>query len=436
MRRFVLSLLMFALASITPSVAQDSIADNHSRIKSSGKYSPFDNGHSDFGYFRKVYSDAGGPRFMVADENDNFRFGIGGTIHATMFFDFNGSLEGSSFTTWNIPVPTDYAGQSGLTMGSSKLNFKAIGKLGGKQMVAFVEIGVGTSTGNAINLRHAYFSYGGLTVGHTYSFFMDLAAGPMTVDLQGPNTQISIRHPLIGYTFKFGNHWKLAAALERQELKINASSSAGVSDEFQECPDIAFNTSYTFDRGHLQLAALLRYLYYYRNSPLSTTSERSGTKLDVGFGGALSGSFNFTKNTSLSFQSVVGRGVGAYIQDLSESKLDLINMVTSDSASVLKTAPMYGGYFSVQHNWTQRLVSSLIYGYVHLYHMPGYVYNYDDCYNFNSSHYVAANLFWNVSDYFIVGVEYLYGVRQNVFADGSYDSGHANRVDLMLSYSF
>ena len=86
-------------------------------------------------------------------------------------------------------------------------------------MAGFIEFGAGTS-GNAINLRHAYFSYGGLTVGQTWSLFMDLSAGSETVDLEGPNTQISSRHPLIAYTLPLGKSWKIACSAEMPSLSM------------------------------------------------------------------------------------------------------------------------------------------------------------------------------------------------------------------------
>ena len=46
--------------------------------------------------------------------------------------------------------------------------------------------------------------------------------------------------------------------------------------------------------------------------------------------------------------------------------------------------------------------------------------------------YIAANAFYNVWGDLRIGLEYLHGTRKNV--DGQ--SGHANRVEAMLQYSF
>lgn len=426
----LLFLLLFA--NLVFAQQQDSLADARKVHKKTG--SALESKFSEYGFFQKVHSDAGGPRFMVADEKDNFRFGIGGTVHATVIHDFSGSVDGLTFTTWNIPVPTDFAGQTGFSMGASKLNFKAIGKLGKRDVVAFVEIGVGSS-GNGVNLRHAYFSYGGLTVGQTYSFFMDMAAGPMTVDLEGPNTQVNKRHPLVGYTFNIKDKWKIAASIERQELGSVQNPSLGIYDEFQEIPDIATRASFSFKNGHVQLATLLRYLYYYAEDTLNRVT-RSGSISNLGMGLSLSGSWRFAPSTSFSFQSVAGHGIASYIQDLSNSRLDLITMLNPDSKYELRTSPMYGGYFAIQHHWSPSVLSSLVYGYVHLYRLDGYTYNSSDCDDFRASHYFAMNVFWNVNDYFVLGAEYLFGQRENMTPDGSTAFGSANRVDVMLSYSF
>ncbi len=396
------------------------------------------------GFFRKVYTDGGGPHFTIMDNKGNFKFAIGGNVHFTMFLDFYGSVDGNDFTTTNIFVPTDKASHFGLTAGSTKLNFKAEGKVGKRNMVGFVEMGVSAANGG-ITLRHAYVSYAGFTVGHTWSQFMDLAAGARTVDLEGPNTQISIRHPLIAYTLPIGKHWHLAASAELPSLSyVFAANQHVVEEEFQAIPDFVIHAKYKSDNWHLQAGAIFRDLAFYYNDPVTGSGV---TKKRFGWGTALSGSVFVAKKVMFSGQFVFGQGIASYIQDLANAKVDLVFMhntaITNPKESYdLKTPMMCGFYAAMQVFWTSRLNSSFIYGYTNLLPIKGVEYGYlsdgGTFTNFLSeTHYAAVNLFFDINADLSIGAEYLFGMKKLRGYNGNPNQqGIANRIDFMLNYSF
>ncbi|MBQ0016161.1 MAG: porin [Bacteroidales bacterium] len=411
------------------------------------------------GFFQKAYSDPSNPRFMMTNEDETFSFGIGGVVHFTTFEDFNGSVNATGFSTFDIASPTRYANHFGMSMTNSKINFKASSKLGNHNLIAFCELSaIGD---NGIELKKVYVSYDGLSVGKTYSFFMDLAAGVQTVDLQGPNTQIDNVHPLIGYTLPIGNRWEVAMAAEISKSPISDIYEQYVNVEFQSMPDFTAHIKLHDDWGHLQLSGVYRRLHY-RSVNLQVVGNDASSN-EIGFGAALSGKVNLGSRTFVTFQGVYGRGIAQYIADLAGAEVDLVAQSWTDDniykatfdpgwannldqkvpfgCTQLTTLPVYGGYFSVQHQFNQKFFASITYGCVAT-SSRGSVYDQYSLYlttvpTYKSSQYVAANLFYNIDQYTMVGIEYLYGERHNYasLTDPS-PQGHANRIDAMLIYTF
>lgn len=372
------------------------------------------------GFFQKAYTDKGDPRFMITNEDESFKFGIGGFISVVGITDFNGMVENRDFVTSQIPVPSEnYSGQFALGAESSRINFKAVGSSKFGNIVAFLETDFRGNT-NTLRLRHAYISYFGFTIGQTWSTFMDLEAAPPTIDLEGPNTEISVRQPMIRYTHSFLDKFSVSVAMEMSSALIGDYSEFGIRNEYQKVPDFPIHFKYKDNFGHLQLGGLVRVMNYYDD----TVAHRSINK--VGFGVSLSGKFNIGKKNFLYFQSVYGQGIARYIQDLSFANLDLVRDL--NRSGNLRTLPMFGAYLSFQRNWMEHLYSALIYGFTMLNPPPQYNFPW----LFSHTHYFAVNLFWEFIPYGTMGIEYLFGKRVNQTGT----SGNANRIDIMFRYGF
>jgi hypothetical protein len=63
------------------------------------------------------------------------------------------------------------------------------------KLKVFVE-GDFQGSGNSLRLRHAYGEVGRFLAGQTNSTFMDASAQPSTLDNEGPNALVFVRHPL------------------------------------------------------------------------------------------------------------------------------------------------------------------------------------------------------------------------------------------------
>jgi len=379
------------------------------------------------GYFQKANTDKGDPRFMVANEDQTFKFGIGGFVKVVMFTDFNGSIPDNDFITSLIPIPTHHYGQFRIFASHSRLNVKVVGKVKNHTIVSFIE-GNFAGTNNAFKLRHAYVSLFGLTVGQTWSTFMDLQAGPPTIDGEGPNNQIAVRHPMIRYTYYYKDLFNVAVAAEFSEILMEdfPNEPFKVYNQPQRIPDFVTHFKYQGNFGHVQLGAVFRIMNY---------GDSTLTKKSVfvpGGGLSLSGTFNLWKKATLYYQFDGGKGIASYIQDLSVFNLDLLP--TFLQAPKMNTAWMYGGYLGLQQYWTKRLHSNVIYGITRL-STPiddsGYFEEYLPWY-YKSGQYLAINTIWNFYDFASAGIELVWGERMNL----NREKGHAHRINFLLQYDF
>lgn len=402
--------------------------------------------NTNVGYFQKAFSDESNPRFMVTDSNDNFSFGVGGLVSFVGYYDIVGAVMSRDFSIYKIPTPTDYSGHFGFSASSSRLNFKVVGQLLGRPLVSFLEINVNNS--DQMKIRHAYLSYGGLTIGHTYSIFMDLDNGIMTVDLEGPNTSITKRHPLIAYTLPVGRHWTLAASVEKPsfcqfdddkfiEIDVSENEKKYLMNDFQQLPDFAFHAKYKGKIGNFQIAALLRNMYYYMDSIPDAVEFEGKTRSCFGYGLALSGSVKITKNLLFSGQIMGGRGISEYVANINDNGLDLLVEYDKKTGKVknynspLIATPIVGGYVGVQYNFSKKFVASAVVGDIFILKDDEVTYNN----NFKSGVYAAGNLFYIVDKYLRFGLEYLYGTKHINYNDSDI-YGEAQRIDFAVKYTF
>ena len=95
--------------------------------------------------------------------------------------------------------------------------------------------------------------------------------------------------------------------------------------------------------------------------------------------------------------------------------------------SKLKTIGIFGFYGGIQHFWSDRFRSNLVYGYVNS-DNPGFV----SGDTFDNTNYAAADFIWTPYKNLDVGVEYLWGRREN--KDGA--AGNDNRFLFSSRFVF
>src|SRR5262249_42877239 len=123
-------------------------------------------------------------------------------------------------------------------------------------------------------------------------------------------------------------------------------------------------------------------------------------------------------------QYAVGRGINRYIQDVNGLGLD----ATFDPAHGFRALPCYGWFVAYEHWWADRWASNFTIG-------GGTWTSLTDTLpvdTYKHATYYSANLIWLPVDRMGVGIEYLYGTRED--KDGQ--TGYAHRIQTSFQYKF
>jgi len=181
-----------------------------------------------------------------------------------------------------------------------------------------------------------------LTVGKTYSTFMDDGALPTTLDYNGPSGVTFVRQWLARASIPFGSGWSVQAAVEESQADLSGGGEVLSVQSSARRPDLAARVRWEGDAGHVQLAGLSRSVDVTADSPFgSLTRHANGT------GGSFSGSLDLSGRDTVMWQAVTGKGVGRYFNDpLSSTGVAL---GTNRRFDLLRSS---GVTLYYQHNWT------------------------------------------------------------------------------------
>ena len=135
-----------------------------------------------------------------------------------------------------------------------------------------------------------------------------------------------------------------------------------------------------------------------------------------GWGFNITGVVRIPCQTKVYSQIVFGEGIGSYrgLPDAAPSAVDRDEVL-----------PLFGWMVGLTHEWTDSLSSNFTYA-ENVLDNAGF----QDPDDVHRTTYLAANLIWSPLERVRVGIEYLYGIRQNV--DGS--AGAANRVQTSFIF--
>jgi len=342
-----------------------------------------------------------------------------GYVKFNSYYDYSGLKSTEGFLTYEIPVdPLLNKNYTGLYAGARQSRLGMETRINSKigLIRTYIEGDfAGSNYPLAFRLRHAYGQIGFWTLGHTWSTFADLAAIPRTVDLEGPNSGVFVRHGLIRYERRSSDEdLEFGVSLENPQKDFeNPYDSLGI--DLQQSFDFAARLRMEpGDLGHFQFAVVMREIFY---------SHPTGPKYIQGFGFQLSGSLNTSDKTHVMFQVVYGSAISRYITTLEGRGLD----VYPRSDGIMDPLRSSGSYLSFEYFWRRNLSFSAITGMVYLWYPKEQP---DD--SFRTSYYGSVNAFWEPIEILRVGIEGTIGQRNN------YDrqSGTASRLQFAAIFYF
>jgi len=291
--------------------------------------------------------------------------------------------------------------------------------------------GVGVDAGQTtIRPRHMYGQWGQFGAGQTNSVFMDVDVFPNTIEYWGPNGMLFFRNVMLWWQpIKKKSGTRFTLALERP----GASGDGGIYADRIElqntvarfpAPDVSSEYRYAGDAGYIELAGIVRWLYW---DDLLTTDAFDLSGHTTGWGTSLSGNWNMTNVDVLRAQFIYGRGVENYFND---APID-VGLASHNSLTRPVTGEAlrdFGMSTYIDHRWGEQWTSSLGYARVDIdnsdLQLPD---------AFKSGQYASANLLWNPMPDVLMGGELLWGYRTNK-SDGFTENDY--RFQMSFKYSF
>ncbi len=371
------------------------------------------------------FQDAKPPRFLLVDQQHKFALGIGGMARVVNGVEFGGIVntstdEGFQPALIGMPAYDFTRSQYRLSAGTSQIFLKMVGRT---RNIGDVEVYISSNfqgRNYTPQLRQAYVSFLGLTVGQTWSTLVDLACCPPTIDYAGPNGLSYVLNPMIRYSRKFARErMQFALALEFPQLNGTYGSHAAYLP--QSVPDVIGYLQFNWNdaKSHIRASGILRNMAY-RNL------NKGQSEMMQGWGAQLTSVIALGGRLSMFGQFIYGKGIGSYLNDIGELNRDLVP--NPEKTGYLQALPMWGVTGGLQYTFSKRVFVSASYSQSRLYSDRGY----DPAGMYKYGQYIVANAFWNLTSDCQLGIEYLRGMKT---VHGG-EKGHANRMNLMVQYSF
>ena len=273
------------------------------------------------------------PRFLLTDRKGKFALGIGGYVRATAEYDFGGIVDNIDFIPAYIPNGSKIRNQFQMDASTSTIFLKLVGHT--KILGDFVVYTAGNfrnGSNKGFQLRNAYVSFRDVTVGYTYGGFMDLGAMPSTIDFQGPNGATFYRATQVSYTYKGLKNFRFNASVEVPAVDGTTNNELDIAQ--QRMPDFTAYAQYGWNsKSHVRVGGLIRSMTY-----TSTLSDKAHAV--TGFGIQASTTFNLGKQWQVFGQATYGKGIGQYLNDLSNLNVDIVP--NPDEAGKMQALPDAG----------------------------------------------------------------------------------------------
>lgn len=392
------------------------------------------------------------PHFAIHTLNNSFVMTIGGQISPIFGADLGNDLysqdgAGISFVTNRIPVTGTDSKKADFFINplQAYIDLQVVGFGGTKnQITGYIKIGT-NGLNNNIHLKRAYVSWRGFTAGLKQTLFQDgLACQPPTIDPQGPCGEIAGSAYEISYISPSFKGFRCAIGASMPSYYASNGRYLGKDYKKWNGKDI-LNQVVCDPEAYNQMVPDIPMWVEWAKSPYNRIRLRGiirtfnykdvlagKRRTSVGWGLMLSGNLNPVKPLILYAQACYGKGIGNYIQDLAGIPLSFTPR--SDDPGRMTPTPELGLVVGATWNFNTRWQANAMYSMARMWKVGPYALSEGVTNEFNNyryANYMAANVFYNISSFFQVGVEYLYGQRHTWYAG----QGHDNRIQAQFSFT-
>ena len=355
---------------------------------------------------------------IIESKNKKLSMRFYGSARVYGSYDFNGLQGGTGFSISEIPVGDDVANEQTFYMTA---NITRLGlEVKHKTIVGNTLIRVETDfngTDNKFRIRHAYGQTSHFIVGQTWTNFSDIETLPLTVDVDGPPSAVTLRTVLIKYYLDFKPGWRFRASIESPSATIYIPDTLAIEEVTQNYPALASNIKKDWKAVQIKTAGIL--------NPISVRNLSGERAALLGRGLLLSINTNIGAGSSLKFQGIYGNGIASFLNLADNSAFDV---VLNPISGKYQLTTCYGGYVAYNLNIIKKYFDmDIVYGLVKLNmedYFPGYL--------FKAGEYITVNGFFEYPEAFRLGLEYSYGYKKT--KDGS--NGDANRFAFTFYYDF
>jgi len=356
----------------------------------------------------------------------NTRFKISGFVEMDVIYDNDAILTPSAFlphaiVTGDASPAQGSDGQTHFSIQPTRLSLETRTPLDDRQFRTWVSVDFFNDFGSTtpeLRLREAYgelsnILFGGdLLLGQDWSTYANLYSIPNVLDFQGVNSLYGTRHPLLRWTKPLGSGWSLKLAAEAPDVRQfeNASSAS-------TWPDGVAAVVWATEAFNLQASFLARDLRAEGNTTGQLVSE-------FGWGAALSGRIQMPgalKQDFAVFSVTYGEGIGGVFNDV---PADATYDPATSQFGAIPTLAWYVGY---QHWWNPKFYSVICYGQIDQDNL-----SFQGPTAYKKTQYGSANLTWVPSPHWLLGVEALYGSRED--NDGA--KGEVIRTQFTTRFMF
>jgi hypothetical protein len=345
---------------------------------------------------------------------------MGGFVKMNIVNSFDPLTSLDRFIVGTIPVPQQSSSsRTTLTASQSRLNYDLRDKTNFGTMRAYIE-GDFAGDGDTFRLRHAFGQFKDMLVGKTWSAFQDIDAAPEDIDFEGINGAVNVRQAQVRYFPKIGQDWDMVFSLEDPNPEV----AGGLATS--RWPDLVASVRRTwFDRWHIRSSLVLRQITAIWNGDDSGDTESQVTGWGLSVSGKTDTQFwNADGLDNILFQINYGEGIGRYVNDLNTiGNEDAI----FDSTGKLEALPVFAGYVAYQHWWHESARSTINLSWVDVDNL-----SFEEDAAYHKTFRGAVNYIWSPTARIDLGVELLYGERENKNGEDA----TATQLQLSTKYRF